>query len=145
MTLKSEIKPPAWFWIITVLALLWNLMGVSAYLMDAFMSVEDLGKLPQNQRLLHESRPIWVTSAYAIAVWAGALGCIALLFRKKWAKTLLLISLIGVLAQNVYQFFLSNTLEVYGANAIYLPIIVIVVSFALFLFANSSASKGWIS
>ncbi|MGS0528226.1 hypothetical protein ACU8V7_26485 [Zobellia nedashkovskayae] len=86
MTLKSEIKPPAWFWIITVLALLWNLMGVSAYLMDAFMSVEDLGKLPQDQRLLYESRPIWVTSAYAIAVWAGALGCIALLFRKKMGK-----------------------------------------------------------
>ncbi len=145
MILNSEIKPPAWFWIIAVLALLWNLMGVSAYLMDAFMSVEDLGKLPQDQRLLYESRPIWVTSAYAIAVWAGSLGCIALLFRKKWAKTLLFISLIGVLAQNVYQFFLSNTFEIFGPNAIYLPIMVIVVSIALFLFANSSASKGWIS
>ena len=145
MTLNTEIRPPAWFWIISVIALLWNLMGVSAYLMEAFMSVEDLGKLTQDQRLLYESRPIWVTSAYAIAVWAGALGCIALLLRKKWAKTLLLLSLIGVLTQNVYQFFLSNTFEVYGPSAIYLPIMIIVVSIALYLFAKSSASKGWIS
>ncbi|MBT9189143.1 hypothetical protein [Zobellia russellii] len=145
MTLNAEIRPPAWFWIISVIALLWNLMGVSAYLMEAFMSVEDLGKLTQDQRLLYESRPIWVTSAYAIAVWAGALGCIALLLRKKWAKTFLLLSLIGVLAQNVYQFFLSNTFEVYGPSAIYLPIMIIVVSIALYLFAKSSASKGWIS
>ena len=145
MTLNTEIRPPAWFWIISVIALLWNLMGVSAYLMEAFMSVEDLGKLTQDQRLLYEARPIWVTSAYAIAVWAGALGCITLLLRKKWAKTLLLLSLIGVLTQNVYQFFLSNTFEVYGPSAIYLPIMIIVVSIALYLFAKSSASKGWIS
>ncbi|WP_289042066.1 hypothetical protein [uncultured Zobellia sp.] len=145
MTLNTEIRPPAWFWIISVIALLWNLMGVSAYLMEAFMSVEDLEKLTQDQRLLYEARPIWVTSAYAIAVWAGALGCITLLLRKKWAKTLLLLSLIGVLTQNVYQFFLSNTFEVYGPSAMYLPIMIIVVSIALFLFAKSSASKGWIS
>jgi len=145
MKINSSIRPPKWFWIVSTLALLWNLMGVFAYLADAFMTIEDLGTLPQDQRLLYESRPVWVTSAYAIAVWGGTLACIALLFRKKWARTLFLVSLIGVIAQNLYQFLMSNTFEVYGTSAMFLPIMVIVISIALLLFSKSCYSKGWIS
>ncbi|CAM3609772.1 hypothetical protein ZORO111903_13000 [Zobellia roscoffensis] len=145
MTANQITKPSIWFWAISIFAFIWNLMGVCAYLADAFISVEELALLSQDQRLLYESRPIWVTSAYAIAVWAGIIGSIALLFRKKWSQSLLFISLIGVLAQNVYQFFLSNTFEVYGSSAIYLPVMIIVVSIALVLFAKYCYSKGWIS
>lgn len=138
-------KPPIWFWIVSVVALIWNLVGVTAYLSDAFMSVEDLGKMTQEYRLLYESRPAWATGAYAIAVWGGTLGCIALLMRKKWAKIVLWISLIGILAQNVYQFFLSNTFEVVGSEAMFLPIMVIVIGVLLVWFAKSSERKGYIS
>ena len=144
MTSNLE-KPPIWFWIVSVVALIWNLVGVTAYLSDAFMSVEDLGKMTQDYRLLYESRPAWATGAYAIAVWGGTLGCIALLMRKKWAKIVLWISLIGILAQNVYQFFLSNTFEVVGSEAMFLPIMVIVIGVLLVWFAKSSERKGYIS
>lgn len=145
MTTDLKTKPPVWFWIFGVLALLWNLIGVGAYLNDAFMSVEDLGEMTQDYRLLYESRPAWVTAAYAIAVWGGAVGCIALLLRKKWAQTLLLISLIGILAQNAYQFFMSNTFEVLGSAAMLLPIMVIVIGILLVWFARWSERKGYIS
>lgn len=145
MTINLKVKPPAWFWVVGVLALLWNLLGVSAYLGEAFMSVEAFGKLPVEQRELFQSRPAWATAAYAIAVWGGALGCIALLMRKKWAVPVLLVSLIGILLQNVYQFFMSEAFEVYGATAMFLPVLVIVVGILLVLFARLSLKKGWIS
>lgn len=138
-------KPPIWFWVVSVLALLWNLLGVGAYLNDAFMSVEDLGKLTQDHRLLYESKPAWVTGAYAIAVWGGAIGCIALLMRKKWARTLLLISLMGILAQKVYQFFMSNTYEVLGSTAMFLPILVILIGISLVWFAKRAEKNGYMS
>ncbi len=138
-------KPPVWFWIVSVLALLWNLLGVGAYLNDAFMSVEDLDKMSQDYRLLYESRPAWATGAYAIAVWGGALGCIALLMRKKWANILLLISLIGILAQNAHQFFMSNTFVVLGSKAMFLPIMVILIGILLVWFAKWAEKKGYIS
>lgn len=138
-------KPPFWFWVVSVFALLWNLLGVGAYLNDAFVSAEGLAKLTQDQRLLYESRPAWVTGAYAIAVWGGAIGCIALLLRKKWAKTVLLISLMGILAQNVYQFFMSNTFEVLGSMAMFLPILVILIAITLVWFAKWAEKKGYIS
>jgi len=138
-------KPPVWFWVVSVSALLWNLLGVGAYLNDAFMGAEGLAKLTQDQRLLYESRPAWVTGAYAIAIWGGAIGCIALLLRKKWASTVLLISLIGILAQNIYQFFMSNTFEVLGSMAMLLPILVILIAISLVWFANWAEKKGYIS
>ena len=42
---------PAWFRIVGVLALIWNLMGVSAYLMQVNMSEEDMAALPEAQRV----------------------------------------------------------------------------------------------
>lgn len=145
MTNETSIKPPTWFWIVSVLALLWNLMGVGAYLADAFVSVEALGEMTQEMRELYEGRPAWVTAAFAAAVWFGALGCIALLLRKKWAVPVFLISLIGVIGQQIYNFFLSNTFEVMGSGAMFLPIMVVIIAVALWLFARSSAAKNWLT
>ncbi len=145
MTNKNTVKPPVWFWVVSGLALVWNIMGVLAYLGQAYMSIENLEKMSQAERLLFESQPAWVTGAFAIAVWGGALGCIALLLRKKWAKPVLLISLIGILGQMTYMFFLSNTFEVVGSEKMGMPIMIIVVGIALVFFAKSSQNKGWIS
>ncbi|WP_298475190.1 hypothetical protein [uncultured Maribacter sp.] len=141
----NNVKPPIWFWIVSAIALLWNLAGVGAYLQHTYMSIEDLEKLSQAERLLYESQPSWVTAAFAIAVWGGALGCIALLLRKKWAKPMLLVSLLGVLAQMAHSFFISNSFEVYGPGAMIMPIMVIIIAIALVFFARKSQDRNWIS
>ncbi|MFX0557027.1 hypothetical protein ACOCEA_09515 [Maribacter sp. CXY002] len=145
MTTETKVNPPKWFWIVSVLALLWNVMGVFAYLAQAFMSIEALEAMSQAERALYESQPAWVTAAFAIAVWAGLLGCILLLIRKKLAKTVFVISLLGVLAQTTYNFFLSNTFEVYGTGAMAMPIMILVVSVLLVLFSNRAIDKNWLS
>ena len=145
MTTETRIKPPVWFWVVGVLALLWNLSGVVAYLDQAFMSDMDLGKLPDAERMLHESEPAWVTGAFALAVWGGALGCIALLLRKKWAVPVFVISLVGILAQMSYAFFMSNSFEVYGPGAMIMPIMVIIIGIALVFFAKKATAKQWLN
>jgi len=70
---ESKIKPTTSFWIIGIIALIWNLMGVFAYLQEAYMTVEDLAALPPDQQALFENVPAWVTSAFAFAVFGGAL------------------------------------------------------------------------
>jgi hypothetical protein len=145
MTTETRVKPPVWFWIVSALALLWNLAGVAAYIAQAYMSIEDLEKMSQAERLLYESQPAWVTGVFAIAVWGGALGCIALLLRKKWAKPVLIISLIGVLGQMTYIFFLSNTFEVLGTDQMPMSISIIVVSILLVFFAQKATIKNWLT
>lgn len=144
MTAKSMEKPPVWFWIVSIVALLWNLMGVLAYLQQAFMTEEALAALSEPERLLLETRPAWATAAFALAVWGGLLGCVALLLRKKWAKPVLIISLIGILVQMIHSFFISKNLEVYGPGEISMPILIILIGVGLVFFARIATRKLWI-
>ncbi|MGB5668206.1 MAG: hypothetical protein WBM53_15325 [Maribacter sp.] len=146
MTNNGKVKPPVWFWVVSVVALLWNLMGAMAYIGQAYMTDEVKAALPADQQALLENIPAWATAAFAIAVWGGVLGCIALLLRKKWARPVLVISLLGILVQMSYSFFMSNALEVYGtAQGMVMPLLIIVIGVVLVLFAKSSQNKGWIS
>ncbi len=145
MTKKNEEKPPLWFWIIGSIALLWNIMGGMAYLQQAYMTEEDLAKLPVNEQALYENVPAWVTAAFALAVWGGVFGSIALLWRKKWAKQVLIISLLGVLVQNAHSFFISNNFEVYGPGGVLMSVMIIIIAIALVLLSKKAIDKNWIS
>jgi len=146
MTTNVTTKPPAWFWIVSVVALLWNLMGAMAYLAQAFITDEAKAMLPSDQLELMENTPAWATAAFAIAVWAGVLGCIGLLLRKKWARTILVLSLLGIIVQMAYAFFMTNATEVYGAaQGVVMPLLLIAIGIGLVVFAKSSQKKGWIA
>ena len=142
--METTNKPPVWFWIISILALLWNIMGVMAYISQAYMTKEALAALSEAEQNFYANIPAWVTAAFAIAVFAGAFGCLVLLLRKKWATHLLLLSLIAVLTQAVYNFFLQDFIALSGERII-MPIIVIIVAVFLVWFSKNSQSKGWIS
>ena len=79
-------KPTGLFWIISSMALVWNLMGVFNYLTQAFMTNEVLATLPKDQQLLYEDVPAWVTAAFATAVFSGTVGALLLLLKKKNAS-----------------------------------------------------------
>ena len=146
MTNDGKVKVPVWYWIVSVVALLWNLMGAMAYLSQAYMSDEVKAALPAERMELMENMPAWATAAFAFAVWGGVLGCLGLLLRKKWAKPVLVVSLIGILIQMGYSFFMTNAVEVYGTvEGVVMPIIVIVIGIGLVLFSKSALNKGWIS
>ena len=85
-------KPSTPFWIISIIALIWNIMGVMAYLQQAYMSDEEKAILPEAERALYSDVPSWAIAAFAIAVFGGLLGSLALLLRKKWATPLFFIS-----------------------------------------------------
>jgi hypothetical protein len=77
--------PPRSFYIIGIAALIWNLIGVMTYVMQVTMSDAAMAALPEEQQAFIQNSPVWVTAAYAIAVNAGALGCVLLLVRQSWA------------------------------------------------------------
>lgn len=138
MTQNITNKTPVWYWIVTILAFLWNVMGVIAYLGQAYMSDDVIAQLPQDQQDMYANLPAWYTAAFAIAVFAGALGCLALLLRKKMAYFILLISLIAAIVQMSYLAFGLKM-----ANA--MTPMIIVVGIALVYLAKHATKKGWIS
>ena len=143
--MNSTIKPATWFWIVSAIALVWNLMGVMAYLAQVTMSPEAMAALPENQRLLYQSTPSWATGAFAIAVWGGTLGCILLLLRKKLASLLLIISLLGVLVQLYHSFFISNSFAVFGSGGLVMPIMVVIIGVLLIWLSRKATSQNWLN
>jgi len=142
---KSTNKPDNGFWIIGIVALIWNLMGVFAYLKQAYLTEEDLMAMPVAEQALYQNIPAWVTGAYAIAVFGGALGCILLLLRKKLAGSLFLISLVGIVVQMSYNIFMSKAADVYGPGDMIMPAMVMLIGIFLFWYAKKKTATGILS
>ncbi|MGI9551733.1 MAG: hypothetical protein ACR2MT_11065 [Aurantibacter sp.] len=146
MTNEIKIKPPAWFWVVSVLALVWNIMGAMAYLGSVYMTDETKAEMTTEQLSLMEAAPAWATAAFAIAVWGGLLGCVALILRKKWARPVLMISLLGILVQMAHWFFMTNGTELYDqVQGVIMPLLVIIIGIALVYLARVAHNRGWIS
>jgi hypothetical protein len=140
---NSSTKPPVWFWIISIIALLWHLMGVNAYLQQAYRTDAFTSMLNADQLSAINDMPAWVTGAFAVAVFAGALGCIALLLRKKWARTIFSLSLLGVVIQMIHHLLISNYNELFGPPI--MPSLAIIVLLFLIWYSKRANAKGWIS
>ena len=133
---------PKWLTPVAILALLWNLLGASAYLMDVTLSPEAVAKLGEAERAMYASRPAWFVVAYASAVWFGVAGSLGLLLRKRWAAPLFLLSLLGLIAQDLA---LLSRPEVRGdAVVLLLQGLVLVIAVSLLLLARKAEREGWI-
>ncbi|WP_299326485.1 hypothetical protein [Parasphingopyxis sp.] len=138
-------KPPGSFWAISILLLIWNGMGVFAYLAQATADSDQLAQnYPPEEIAIIASMPGWVTGAFAIAVFAGLSGVIALLAKKSWARLMFGISLIAVLAQHFWTFFLSGLLDIVGLDRAIMPIIVVLICIFQIWYANQSTKRGWL-
>lgn len=105
---------PTWFWIAAVLGLAWNIFGVVQFLSTSNGTVESLMRtgLTADQAKLYVSLPGWMTASFAVGVFAGVIGSLLLLMKKKLAYTVFLISLlayivlyIGDITQGVFTLF----------------------------------------
>lgn len=138
-------KSPLWFKIVAVVALLWNLLGCLAFAGDLMLTAEDVAKLPEAHRTMYAARPGWSVLATAVAVVGGALGCVALLAKSKWAYALLFLSLLGILAQDYAMFVLIDGASLAGSTALILQGIVLLVGVSLVLLSRRAITRGWIN
>jgi len=53
-----------------------------------------------------------------------------------------IVSLIGILVQDIYSFVIANGIEVWGVGVIILPIVVLVIAIGL-VFYSRSAKDQW--
>ena len=139
---SNSSVPPRWFWLVSGVGLLWNLMGVAAFLGQMTM---DTSSLSNAERVFYESTPVWATIAFGVAVSAGVLGSIALLLRQRWAIPTVIVSFICIVIQVSHSIFIGDGIEVYGPAGLVLPFLTLCIAAALIGHARYSATKGWIA
>ena len=144
MTTDVSQKPPVWFWVVAVIALLWNLFGLFNFYISTFDQVSILETLNQKQRELFEAMPLWATIAFGVATVTGTLASLGLLVRKRLAKPLFVVSLVAMVAQFINWLFIQNAPEVFP-NSYSMPAAVVIVGVLLIIFSNKGIQKGWLS
>jgi hypothetical protein len=108
------------------------------------MDAADLAKMPAAQQEVWRAMPIWAKSAYAVAVWVGLSGAIALLMRQRWARECFAVSLLAVLVQFGWAYLGTTAMRALGLVGAAFPILIIVAAAFLFWFAGWAARRGWL-
>lgn len=142
--MSTSTKPPVWFWIVAVVALLWNALGIMAYLMRAYMTDEAIAAMPQEQQVYLQNQPAWYMGVFAIAVFGGTLGSLLLLLRKALAYWVFVVSLICVVAQWGYDLFMVETSPAFESSGIAMAVMIPLFSVALVFISRTAKAKGWI-
>jgi hypothetical protein len=138
-------KPPLWFVVVAVVALLWNAAGLVAVVIDLRLSAADIAALPADQQALYAARPAWSVVGSLCAVAAGTLGCLLLLLRKRWATLVFAISLVGVIVQDLGIFVIAGAGKTGSPVPFVLQGLVLIVAIALLLLARSANRKSWLT
>ena len=138
---------PKSYWIISVIATIWNAMGFYTFFTEYNLwknpeARESFGELAAQYGPIYDATPGWIYVVFAVAVATGLLGSIGLLLKKKWSILFFLISLIAVLIQFSHNVLATNLIEVMGASAVVMPLVVIAIAAYLFYYARRNAGKG---
>ena len=136
-------QTPTWFKVSVIVLLIWNLMGVFNFVMQWAMTEADILALPENQQIFYAEFTILSKIAFAMGVFGGSLGCIALLAKKKIAMSLFWISFIGIVLQMNHNLGLADGGEMQNYVLGMSSLLIVLTLLSIYL-TKKAISKGWI-
>jgi hypothetical protein len=140
---NRQVTTPSHLWIVGVLSLLWNGMGAFDYTMTETRNAFYMKDFTPEQLAYFYSFPKWVIATWALSVWGGVLGSIALLLRRRWAIPVFAASLATMVITFVHNFVLTNGLAVMGgAGALVFSAAIVAIGIALVVYSRLLARKG---
>ena len=137
-------KPATWFWIVSVLILLWGAIGVFAFYTDVTMNAEMLATLDDYDRAMYLRRPTWFATVYGLATWGGLLGGVALLLRRRLAMILFLLSAVAIVVQFGWVFGVTDLIAEKGVWTLIFPAVILAIAILQIWFASLAKKRGWL-
>jgi len=142
MTDTARAKTPIWFWIVAVLATLWNAMGVFDFVMTNMRNNAYLANFTPEQLDFFTSFPMWFTIIWAIAVFGAFIGSVLLLLRMGLAVPAFLASVVCYVISLIHNFALSNGAAVMGTAGIVMAALIGLVLLGLLFLARWAKARG---
>lgn len=111
-------KTPWHLWVVGVIAVLFNAIGVFDFVMsmvEGTSYLESAGMTPA-QIAHYEAMPTWMTVVWAIGVWGAMLASVLILLRNKLAFPVFGLSLAAFLVSLIYHYVLTDGGEILGGQ-----------------------------
>lgn len=141
----SDLRPKPVFWVIAVLGLIWNLLGVGAFLVLQTSTKEELVQMyGAEQGAIAAAHPIGYSVIFALAVLGGVLGCLMLLLRNKFALWFFAVSFICTVLQLGYLIVIGAMSGLTLFEWL-MPLMIPVVALLLLRHASKNVSRGLLS
>lgn len=142
--MNTITKPAAGFWVITIILLLWNIVGVLSFVGHLMITDEMIALLEPAEQALYAQYPMWTYVVFAAATIFGLLGAVLLIARRKYAKLIYTISLLAILIQMTHNLFITDSVAVHGPMSVVFPILVIIIGIFSVWYSSYTANKGWL-
>jgi len=142
MTRDTTATIPLHFWIIGVVALLWNAVGAFDFLATQIRLESYMAAFSEEQLTFFYGIPTWAVVTWGIATWGALLGALAMLLRRRIAYCLFIISLLAMLATSFENFLLSNGAEIMGTTGIIFSGVIAVISVFLVFYTRAMLQRG---
>ncbi len=143
--MATQPRTPAHLWIVGVLALLWNAIGVSDYAMMRTRNEGYFRALMPDLNITAalayvDAMPLLQSIGWALGVWGALAGTILLLMRSRHAVTAYLVSLVGAVVAFAHQFL--GAAPPAGMDDPVVPAMVTLIAIALLFYARWMRGKG---
>jgi hypothetical protein len=143
MATTAQRATPAHLWIVGFLALLWNAFGCYDYLMTQTANAAYLAKIPADQLAYSNSLPSWLTAFWALGVWGGVVGAVAMLMRSRYSVWAFALSFIGAVVGMGYQMFVQKMpASMTQGTMAFMPWVIIAIAAFLLWYSWSEEKKG---
>ena len=128
---------PKHLWIIGIIPLLWNMMGAYDYLMTQTRNEAYMAQFEPAQLEYFYNFPTLVVVFWAFAVWCSVLGSVLLLMRKRLAVPVFMVSFVSMVITAIYNFGLSDGMEVMGTTGLVFTLVIFFVALGLVLYSRA--------
>lgn len=134
---------PWHFWLVCVVAVLWNSFGGYDYVMSLTQGdpyFRSMG-MTEPQIAAYHRMPSWSIAVWALGVWGAVAGTVLLILRSRWALHAFVVSLAGLVISLIYTHLLSD----WGALAGMTGMVMNAVIFAgcVFFIGYARAATRW--
>ena len=138
--MKSKVSK--FYWVITIIGLLWNAMGVYQFLVTIAAPKTYADTYNEAPLTLIENLPDWYLAIYAIAVFTALLGCLFLMLKNTLAIPSFLLSVCTIIIMFSYWLFFTDAPRLFGSAVYFMPLVVFVIALALYFFSRKMKSQG---
>lgn len=145
VAITTTMKPPLWFWIVTILLALWEVMGCYACVMQIKLGAAAMGPVDDWSLKYYAALPVWYNAIYVVATFGGLFGGLALLLRNRRATHLFWASFAAIVVMFGYAFVATDLIAHKGlAMVLPFPLFIALVGALSIWFAQFAAKRGWL-
>lgn len=137
-------RTPWHLWVVGVLALLFNAIGIVDFVMTMSQGAEYLAQagMTPEQTDHYLKFPGWMNVVWAVGVFGAIIASVLLLLRRKLATTLFVVSLAAFVLNLLYNYVLSDGARTLGQQMAIASAVIFVVLVLLTLYAWRMAKRG---